>query len=304
MPVYNAEKYLREAIDSILNQTYTDFELIAIDDGSTDNSLKILREYEKQDERIRVISETRCGVAKVRNIAIAVAKGEFIANMDADDISSATRFDKQIAYMNANPECVALGAQVEFIDSDGEPVWNFPQPLTHEEIESLLWRGRGLTLTQSVAMMRRHAVLNVGCYDESLKTSEDLDLYLKLAEVGKLSNLPDTLFQVRRHYKSISALGAETDGAKRRLKVLQKAAKRRSLNIDIKLDEFPMPRTRAEWHADTAWRAYKHDYIVGARKHALLAVKYGPLEYLAWRSFLYLRTRLGRKILIRRSKTP
>ena len=112
MPAYNAEKYINEAIDSILAQTFTDFEFIIIDDGSTDSTCAIVESY--SDSRIRFFkNEHNLGVAATLNRGLDLARGEYIARMDADDISLPTRFEKQAAYMDSHPDVVVCGTGVE-----------------------------------------------------------------------------------------------------------------------------------------------------------------------------------------------
>src|SRR3954468_5693657 len=112
LAVYNARRYLRQAIDSILAQTFTDFEFIIIDDGSTDDTLAILREYEKRDGRIRLISRPNKGLTTTLNEGLALARGEFLARMDGDDVALPTRFEKQVTYLRDHPECVLVGSRV------------------------------------------------------------------------------------------------------------------------------------------------------------------------------------------------
>src|SRR5436305_9543595 len=119
MPVYNAIRYIGVAVDSVLSQTFSDFEFIIVDDGSTDGSAEILREYAGRDPRIRLISRPNTGLGFALNEALAVARAPFIARMDADDECLPERFEKQIQYLRNHPECVLLGSRVLWIDSDG-----------------------------------------------------------------------------------------------------------------------------------------------------------------------------------------
>src|SRR5258706_14041022 len=109
MPVYNGERYLASAIDSILAQTFTDFELIAVDDGSTDSSLPMLKRYAERDPRVRVISRPNTGIVGALSDAIAAARAPLIARMDADDLSLPLRFERQVAYLSGHPQCVLVG---------------------------------------------------------------------------------------------------------------------------------------------------------------------------------------------------
>src|SRR5205823_4798077 len=119
MPVYNAASYVADAVKSIMAQTFDDFEFIAVNDGSTDRSEAILNEFARADRRIRVISRANTGIVGALNDGIAAAEAELIARMDADDVSSPQRLQRQLAYMQAHPECVALGGRVIGTDPYG-----------------------------------------------------------------------------------------------------------------------------------------------------------------------------------------
>ena len=119
MPVYNTERYVAEAVESILAQTLGDFEFVIIDDGSTDGSRAILEPYAKQDDRIRLISRPNTGIIGARNEALGLAKGELIAVMDSDDVALPERFEVQVAYLREHPEVVCLGSKVQCIDEAG-----------------------------------------------------------------------------------------------------------------------------------------------------------------------------------------
>ncbi len=121
MPVYNGERYLEAAVESILNQTFSDFEFIITDDGSTDTSLALLRRYANRDPRIRLISRPNTGYVKALIEAVPLAKGKYIARMDADDISLPERFERQVRFLEQNPDYAVVGSKVLLIDSDGAP---------------------------------------------------------------------------------------------------------------------------------------------------------------------------------------
>lgn len=202
MAVYNAEPYLAQAIASILAQTYPDFELIAIDDGSSDRSLQILKTYAAQDDRIRVFSRENRGIPKTRNELIAHAKGEFIAVMDADDVALRDRLAAQVQFLQTHPDVLWVGGAFELIDQGSRRITRIPLPEEDDQIKRLLWQGQ-ISFLHPTAMMRRAAVLEVGGYDEALPLAEDLDLWFKLAKRGKLANLPQAVVQYRLHPASI-----------------------------------------------------------------------------------------------------
>ncbi|NJO41927.1 MAG: glycosyltransferase [Cyanobacteria bacterium CRU_2_1] len=202
MAVYNTEQYVAQAIESILNQTFLDFELIIIDDGSTDRSLKILQTYAAEDQRIRITSRENRGIPKTRNEMVAQSSGEFIAVMDSDDVALPDRLTQQVKFLHQNPETVWVGGAFELIDEKRRLITQIPLPEQDHEIRQLLQNGH-TSFLHPTAMMRRSAVLAVGGYDETLPLAEDLDLWFKLSQVGGLANLKDAVVQYRLHPGSI-----------------------------------------------------------------------------------------------------
>jgi glycosyltransferase involved in cell wall biosynthesis len=204
MPVYNTRRYLRQSVESILSQTFGDFELIIIDDGSTDGSTEILKEFQQGDSRIRLISRPNTGISRALNEALSLASGDLLARMDSDDIALPCRFEKQVAYLREHPECVALGCCVREIDPHGIPLGIIRNQLDHDQILQALLKGYGAHIPHPAVMMRRLAVLDVGGYRVEFQLVEDLDLYLRLAERGRLANLPDVLLEYRQHFASVN----------------------------------------------------------------------------------------------------
>jgi glycosyltransferase involved in cell wall biosynthesis len=122
MPVYNTQAYLTHSIDSILGQTFQDWELICVNDGSSDGSLEILRRYEGADPRVRVITRSHSGNNRARNVGMALARGRYIAAMDSDDVALPERLHQQVDYMECHPKCVGLGAAVRVVGPDLLPI--------------------------------------------------------------------------------------------------------------------------------------------------------------------------------------
>lgn len=157
MPTYNAEKYLKEAIDSILNQTFTDFEFLIIDDNSKDKTKKIIGKY--NDKRIKLIKGPQKGLAAALNCGIKKAQGKYIARMDADDISLPARFEKQVNYLEAHPEITVLGTWQEHFGR-----WNFihKAKATHEECKAELLFN--CDLCHSTLMFRKEDFTKIICF--------------------------------------------------------------------------------------------------------------------------------------------
>src|SRR5678816_2359139 len=143
IPVYNGARFLATAIQSLLAQTLTDFEIIAVNDGSTDDSKRILDRAAAGDPRIRVLSRPNTGIVGALNDGIAMACGELVCRMDADDISLPQRLEKQVAYLAGHPECVAVGTDVLYTDPEGAPLVRHYPDEDHEGIVEQLLNGNG-----------------------------------------------------------------------------------------------------------------------------------------------------------------
>ena len=198
MPVYNAAPYLARAVESVLAQSFGDFEFLIHDDGSTDDSLKILHDYAAKDARMIVTTGANEGLAATLNRVIGTARAPLLARMDADDICLPDRFEKQVAYLDANPDCAVLGGCETTIDAAGYRIADVRVPRTHEEIDANNLRGI-VSISHPTVMMRRDAVRHCGGYDPELVPTEDLDLWLRVAETGRLANLPDIVLEYRIH---------------------------------------------------------------------------------------------------------
>lgn len=202
LPVYNAERYLRTAVGSILTQSERDFELVIINDGSSDGSGDLLEALATTDDRIRVVHVSNGGVVKALNLGLGLCRGEFIARMDADDISTTSRFDTQRAYLQAHPKCVALGSAVTIISQDGVPVRVASYPTGPSNVaRSML---SGCAMAHPTVMMRRQAIEAVGGYRGALAHAEDYDLWLRMMQYGELDNIPLPLLQYRQHSGQVS----------------------------------------------------------------------------------------------------
>lgn len=204
LPVHNAERYLAQAVESILNQTLTDFELLITDDGSTDRSLQILQGYAARDSRIRLVSRANRGLIATLNEMLDQSQAEYLARMDADDISTPDRLARQVRFLQQHPEIVCVGGAFDLIDPQGRTVQWIPMPQHNDEIQQMLLIGRTI-INHPCALIRRSALQQIGGYDSSMKTVEDLDMLLKLGEIGQLANLPEVVLKYRFHTGSVSA---------------------------------------------------------------------------------------------------
>jgi glycosyltransferase involved in cell wall biosynthesis len=283
MPVFNAEPYVREATESILQQTFSDFEFIIIDDGSTDDSKQILEDFARKDARIRLVSRPNTGYTVALNEALALARAPYLARMDADDISLPDRFEKQLTYLRAHPECVVVGSRIMTIDPFGSPLYQPKHELTHTEIESQLLAGVGWAIVHPASMMVREHVMALHGYRVEMEPSEDLDLFLRLAERGKIANLPDVLLYYRQHVKSVNHTRYLEQNRATRISVTEAYARRGvALPANWTLPDramLPMKKEIDMW----AWVALKNGNIPAARKHALALLRMSPFSLSSWR---------------------
>lgn len=201
MAVHNGGKYIRQAIDSLLNQSLHEFELIVVDDASTDESLNMVRTY--SDPRIHILENSvQKGPSYSRNRGWKRARGEYIAILDADDIALPDRLRLQSEYLSANPDVALCGGNFETIDESGNTKSRDRirrDPLT---LRWLLLFGN--CFVHSTVMFRREAVESLGGYDETMPRGEDYDLYLRLASHGRIVFLNDILCRWRDHQQSLS----------------------------------------------------------------------------------------------------
>lgn len=231
IPIYNAERYLAEAIGSVIGQSFKDFEIVAVNDGSKDGSLEILEDIAAREPRLRIVSRPNTGIVGALNDGLAVCKAPYIARMDADDFMLPGRLVAQVAHLDKNPDCVVVGSLVQYMDPDGNLQRSSEHALNHKTIERELLAGFGDALNHPAVMIRREALQAIGGYRPECQWAEDLDLYLRLARLGKLENLNQVLLRYRVHAASVSRTRAEE----------QKQATIRALTDAHKDRNIPLP---------------------------------------------------------------
>ena len=197
MPVYNAENYLGQAIESILGQTFQDFEMICVDDKSTDGSLELLHSYAQRDSRIRVLqNERNLGESASRNAGMAVASGEYIAGQDADDVSLPVRLERQVAYLQTTPDVGVLGAAMLLVNEYGAALRQWPVFETDVVLRCLLLVTS--PIPHPSVIFRRHIIQEIRGYREDLVVAADYELWVRAASICKIANLPDVLVHYRQ----------------------------------------------------------------------------------------------------------
>lgn len=282
VPVYNARPYVRQAIESVLRQTYRDFELILLEDGSTDGTANLVHDLAAGDRRAIVLGGEHRGYVHWLNVGLHEARGEFIARMDADDICRPERFAAQVRFLDAEANCVAVGCQADRIDPDGDPIDHWDVPLDHHEIDARHLRGMGGSIIHPSVMMRRAAVVAVKGYNPTYEPAEDLDLFLRLAEIGRLANLPASLLSYRVHDRCVSFARA-AEQSKWSARAVADAWARRG---HAGAPPAPPERSGTPSTDELMWSWVRRAFAAGnfgtARKHALRLVRRRPLEARRW----------------------
>ncbi len=204
MPVHNAERYVKDAIESILAQTYRHFEFIIVDDGSTDLSWRILREYQKKDRRIKLFKNTyNQGVSKTITKGLDKAKGSVIARMDADDISLPDRFKKQIEYLNMHPHTLVIGGQCQVIDNENNIIGDKRFPTDFISIYRFIMTFHPLQ-EPTLMIARDRLPQHFSFYGKNFTITEEIELIFKLFKYGKVENLSDVVLLYRIHDQNSS----------------------------------------------------------------------------------------------------
>ena len=299
MPVFNAEAFLNEAIDSILEQSLSNIELIIINDGSTDGSLEIIKSY--IDKRIVLINQVNQGNSASRNNGIKTAKGNLIAILDADDIALKERLEKQANFLELHPDYVAIGSNAEVIDKEGNTIFFTKNLISNESIIKAL---PTMPFIHSTIMFRKDAFYSAGQYPLNLSNiAEDMILVNRISRFGKLANLPEVLVKYRIVPNSVSIRNIKQQTYIR--KVLPQIINGNTLtNYDEinlhNLQKSPSLDTRmSDYHLFLAKKYLWNNYNRKSAKSNLrlsLSYKYNTLSFLLllmsslpnnWLNFLY-----------------
>lgn len=204
MAVYNGGEFLSDSILSILNQTYKDFEFIIINDGSTDNSLKIVEDLQKNDGRIKIINNAQnLGLTKSLNVGFFASKGEYIARLDAGDISLPERIEKQVEFLDENKNIGLVGAWMYIINTKGEVLREIKYPTGDKKLKKALINYN--PFVHSSIMIRREILPKMNIYDEDYKYTQDYKLYFDLYPYIEFANIPITLVKYRKSPNSITS---------------------------------------------------------------------------------------------------
>lgn len=277
LPVWNGERFLAQAIESVLGQTFDSFELLVVDDGSTDRSRDIARDFARRDRRMVLLDREHSGIVGALNAGLRAARGEYIARMDADDVASPRRLEKQIAFLDAHADCVAVGSDLTVIDEDGGAVGVIRFPATHAEIVAAMLDGSLVTVAHPTIVMRREAVLAAGGYSASGFPSEDLDLWLRLIELGRLANVGEPLLSYRRHARAVGVVERARQEANSTA-MINEARERRGLRrLKPRAASHSIhDNAYATYHFDCARIALSSGRRGTALRHALASIRHAP----------------------------
>jgi glycosyltransferase involved in cell wall biosynthesis len=285
MSVYNGGRYLRPCLDSLLAQTLRDVEYVIVDDGSKDDSPAVLREYAARDPRIKLTVRPNKGLTKTLNECFAAARGEFLARMDCDDVCYPDRFEKQVAFLRANPDVVCAGGHFDLIDEEGRRLTTLKPPTDDAEIQAQVLKGHG-AICHPAAMIRASALRQIGGYCEDFKTAQDIDLWLRVGEVGKLANLPTPVLKFRLHESSVSESKRHEQRQSAKT-ACERAWKRRGIDGKYEADEPWRPgKDRASRHKyalQYGWWAFNAGENATARHYAWRAIKALPAKAGGWK---------------------
>jgi hypothetical protein len=205
MAVRNGAAYLDESLASLATQSFEDLEIVVVDNGSTDGTAEIIRDWARREPRLRAFRLDHRGVSASRNLAAAKARAPLLAQLDSDDLALPHRLAVQVATMNARPLLALLGSAAELIDARGRRIGSLRHPLGDAALRAFLREGNGFV--HSSMMMRRDAFLAAGGYRAGLGRAEDFDLWLRMAGLGEMANLAEPLVRYRMHDLSTSAGG-------------------------------------------------------------------------------------------------
>jgi glycosyltransferase involved in cell wall biosynthesis len=249
MPVFNGEKYLREAIDSVLAQTYTNFEFLILNDGSTDSTQQIIESY--TDERIRALYHDNMGVAKSLNRGLELAKGQFIWRHDADDICLPEQLQNQMEFLEAHPDYALVSTQIAFMTDRGKIAYDYKQPKDHYfnnsdfvKVERSQFNPYS-PITHATVLVKKEVFDTVGFYRTDFKTSEDTDLWLRIIEHYDAAVLNYCSYYVRLNATSATQVYKSTNTFYRDL-AFQFADERQKTGSDLLQRGETMPKPKPE----------------------------------------------------------
>lgn len=284
MPVFNGEKHLASTIEAILNQSLTDFEFVIVNDGSTDGSREILAQYALRDRRISIIDQDNAGISNATNTAISQSAAPYVAPMDQDDISLPRRLELECAALEENDHLVCIGGWTELIDEKGRFLTTIQVPADNDAIQKLALAGH-TPINHPGCMIRRSTLLEAGGYDPEFDLAQDLDLFLRLGEVGKLENLAQPVLQYRMHQTGASEKNLNLQRT-RAQQACEKAWHRRGLQGEFEWNDWrPLAGSdsRHEYMLKYGWWAWNSRRRKTAVTYGVKAIAASPFAMAGWK---------------------
>lgn len=211
LPAYNGEKYLSQAIESVLQQTFKNFKVYLINDGSTDNTLKIMKKFAQQDHRVIIITHDNIGMGASLNKALELVDTEWIARMDADDIMEPIRLERQIDFIKQHPEIAVASSFVSYIDANNKVIGKSTSEFTNKEkVDEYLSKNKLIGFSHPAVLFKKDVILEVGGYRPQFWPADDIDLWNRVAERGYgILVQPEYLLRYRIHSESVSIKSAK-----------------------------------------------------------------------------------------------
>lgn len=249
MPVRNGARWLGEALDSVIAQTLRDWELIAVDDGSSDETPRILDEFARRDERIRPIRQDALGLVTALNRGLAEIRSPLLARLDADDRARPERLERQVRHLAAHPEIGLLGSWAEKIDDDGSRCGRLQPATQHDELVRTMARTN--PFVHSSVTFRAELARCVGGYRPAFQAAEDYELWLRLAEIAEVANLPEALVEYRWHSGNVTNRNAIRQAFSVRL--AQRSARARRETGNDPADALQGP---PDWRSPAAYASF------------------------------------------------
>jgi glycosyltransferase involved in cell wall biosynthesis len=288
LTAYNAGAYIGQALQSVVDQTFGDWEAVVVDDGSTDDTPARLQRWAEREPRVRVITQHNAGISAAANAGLSACRGALVARLDADDRMLPGRLATQVAFMDSRPDVVCSGTAVRLIDAKGRFLTNLGGPADDAGIQRKLMAGH-CSIYHPSCIFRKEAAERVGGYDVDFKLAVDIDLFLRLGEVGPLANLPEALTDYRLHDKSVSEQACARQREFCRL-ACERAAARRGVSVPFEGGfEWRPGKSRASRSAFACkygWWAFKSGEAQTARSYGWDAVRATPLRAEPWKLVL------------------
>lgn len=281
MPAYNEERYISTSVESVLTQTHSDFELIVIDDGSSDNTPELLDAIAREDDRVRVIHQENQGISPTLNCGISLARANWIVRMDADDIMEPRRLERQLSFIAEHPDLAVASCLVTYINHDGDVIGQSSPELTTDE-DVRRWRERNILLGfhHPGVIMRKDVVESVGWYRQCTVPAEDIDLWNRIADAGyRILVQPEHLLKYRIHQDSVTVRQAST-GRERVQWLMECTLRRRAGLPEPTIDEFK--EAKAKWPIWRRITVYRKELAISLYKKAAFRFSNGRRLSSVW----------------------